>query len=120
MNELSQDVIDALDPGIRQVVLLLRSWGFKTTDSGDGVTKVGIMECAMPIPHVVIPATRCTMHDVADRLYGKLGDLGCEVDLVDLVLPNVKIEATYDPADESAIVIVYGLDDELLARLRRG
>lgn len=33
------DIIAACDPGIRRVVAWLRERGFKTTDSGDGVTK---------------------------------------------------------------------------------
>jgi hypothetical protein len=42
-----------LDPGIREVVRMLRDAGFNTTDSGDGVTKVALgHEGVMTVPHV--------------------------------------------------------------------
>jgi hypothetical protein len=43
-----------LDPGIFKIVLLLRAHGFVTTDSGDGVSKIGKMDDVLPFPHVVV------------------------------------------------------------------
>lgn len=45
---------DQLDPGIREVVRVLRGYGYHTTDSGDGITKLGEMGCVIDQPHVVI------------------------------------------------------------------
>lgn len=38
---LTHAEIQALDPGVRRLVVLLRLWGFETCDSGDGKTKPG-------------------------------------------------------------------------------
>jgi hypothetical protein len=53
--------VDALDPGVRRLVVLLRLWGFETCDSGDGRSKPGagqadergVIEVA-DAPHVLI------------------------------------------------------------------
>jgi hypothetical protein len=42
---------EQLDAGIRDVVRLLRGFGFETCDSGDG-SKYPEMECAAPFPMV--------------------------------------------------------------------
>ena len=39
VDPLTPEETEALDPGIRRLVTLLRAHGFETTDSGDGVTK---------------------------------------------------------------------------------
>ena len=41
-----------LDAGIRGVVMLLRSRGFETCDSGDGVSKAPDGDCVIEHPHV--------------------------------------------------------------------
>lgn len=38
---LTRAEVEALDPGVRRLVVLLRAWGFETCDSGDGVSKAG-------------------------------------------------------------------------------
>lgn len=45
---------DALDPGIRDVVRLIREAGYETTDSGDGISKRATQPDALPFPHVVV------------------------------------------------------------------
>jgi hypothetical protein len=91
------------------VVRLLRENGFRTTDSGDGVTNVAAgMEGALPVPHV-----HCVVHDWHDvapeahrmmRLIAQLGLLG----------DQVTIEASYSPLDGVATISLYGLDDASL------
>lgn len=38
---LTRAEVEALDPGVRRLVVLLRLWGFETCDSGDGRSKPG-------------------------------------------------------------------------------
>lgn len=124
-----------LDPGIREVVRLVNSLGFKTADSGDGVSKRGTpMEDGMlGIPHVAIP---CGVPDLlvplSNRLFAELKRLGVRFGLAreeveELAGPQdagaefgdgVSIEATYDPADGGGIIMLLGLDDELLEASR--
>jgi hypothetical protein len=70
-----------LDPGIRDVVRLLRERGFNTTDSGDGVSKVakhGPMDGVLPFPHVVALLDEETMISETKRL-GRLAlEIGSE------------------------------------------
>lgn len=92
---------DHLDPGIRDVVRLLNDAGFKTTDSGDGVSKPkpwyepderGITE-ALPFPHVVcLVANRRALILEAHRLQAVLG-------------PAWHIEGTYYPSTETAVLM---------------
>lgn len=94
------DLIDLnqLDPGIRDVVALLREHGFETTDSGDGITKdLGNFE-NMPFPHVVVTTEEGRMFHESLRLYDFLGKAD--------VPAGWKVEATFDPADRSTIIMV--------------
>ncbi len=47
---------DKLDPGIREFVRWLNVTGYKTSDSGDGVSKVGVMgaEDLIDVPHAIV------------------------------------------------------------------
>ena len=56
-----------LDPGIRDVVRELHRSGYDTTDSGDGVTKILDMECALPYRNVAVSVCACctSMADIA-------------------------------------------------------
>lgn len=106
---------DVLDPGICDVVRLLRSHAFDTSDSGDGVTKIN-MPCALSMPHVFIPVDPTQMISATLRLHRVVTAAGVTVS------PNgqgnVYIEASYDPADDSALIMLYGLDDAGLAKAR--
>lgn len=71
-----------LDPGIRDLVRLLHSLGFETSDSGDGKSKCTcprgdvLRACrihgndadCLPFPHAVIAADRNSLLDTADRV----------------------------------------------------
>lgn len=93
---------DALDPGIRSVVRFLDINGFRTTDSGDGVSKAGTGQDFEPVPHVhmVVPPER--MRVEADRLLSALLTL-------DITPDGMSIQATYDPAEGTAVLSLYGV-----------
>lgn len=82
---------ESLDPGIRTVVVRLRALGFNTTDSGDGVTKPE-NERIFHVPHVVCQVSKHELQDSADQLLSVLG-------------PEWRIEASYCPNDGSSIVL---------------
>jgi hypothetical protein len=101
---------DDLDPGIVPTVLWLRSHGFETTDSGDG-SKADTMECAWPCPNVVIQVEPRDLISETNRLRNLVTGLGLAVKPMteDMDPQHVEIQATYDPADEVAIILVLGL-----------
>ena len=94
-----------LTPGIRKTVLWLRENGFETTDSGDGITNVEAgMECALDIPHVIMTVTPLTLVTRARDLCLLVEKRGIEV------RPGM-IQSSYDPADGSAVLALYGISD---------
>jgi len=160
--------IDAmtLDPGVRSLVMWLRSLGYETTDSGDGVSKIGPVptpaemvrlwargvdaeerariaddpesclrsaymagvederrrvrdekngEPPLDVPHVHI-------RPVVDVLEPEVGMAKCARKLeAELICAGVAVEcgmiqATYDPADDSTVVSIYGVTDSMLRR----
>lgn len=101
---------DQLDPGIRQVVRQLNDLGFVTTDSGDGVSKTD-MEGAMDVPNVAIKVDPFYLLGEADRLYRHCAEWGLE---------DFTIQASYDPVDGSAVILLLGVDDSTLRAERRG
>lgn len=125
-----------LDPGIRETVRFLRSHGFDTTDSGDGKFKFsqqGEDCCALPFANVaIVISDPITLTAHADRLSYVLEQAGIivqpigyrEADAYSLDEPPpwdvkeaVEIEASYDPANGSAILMVMYLDDDLLFKV---
>lgn len=100
---------DTLDPGIRSAVKFLHDNGFDTADSGDGETKVGEMECALEFAHIVVPVDAPSMLiSEAIRLRNLLEKNGYPVAPVgrgglDL---GAEIQATYDPHDQSASILL--------------
>lgn len=84
-----------LDPGVRDVVRLLRRQGFLTTDSGDGKSKPQEWfdaGDAMPFPNVTIRVEREGLFTEADRLRDVLGD-------------SWQVEAVYWPANGSCALL---------------
>jgi hypothetical protein len=119
--ERDQGVTDAdLDPGIRRTVRWLQAEGFRTTDSGDGVTKFqggDPMEGACDFPHVVCVVSSDLIASEADRLADLVRGRGVEV------APNgrreegeAEISASYDPADGSCLLILNYVGDAELFR----
>lgn len=102
-------MIEGLDPGIRQTVEWLRSHGFETTDSGDGVSKQD-MECALGIPNVFMRVTPDSMVDEALRLLILLQGRGINFHADN----EASISASFDPADGTAILSLLGVDDTQL------
>lgn len=101
-----------LDPGIRETVRRLREWGYNTVDSGDGVSKPPVGR-DLDIPHVFITvAAFGTLLIEADHLKHELRKAGIPVRAQGRAA-RVWIQATYDPADGTAIIGVYGLNDAM-------
>lgn len=91
---LPAETAAALDPGIRQVVTLLREAGFETTDSGDGRSKPAEWYEsgeAMSFPHVVAVVSVDAMVAEAHRMACVLGR-------------GWVVEATYSTAGRTAIL----------------
>lgn len=114
-----KDDIDysALTPGIRRTVALLRSLGFRTTDSGDGVTNVQAgMEEAMTVPNVYIRVRPERLVAECLRLRNVLRSRRIPVDAQG---PDDApcIQGMYDPCDDSAGILLMGVDDALLERV---
>lgn len=107
--------VEDLDPGIRRTVLWLQKNEFRTTDSGDGVTKFQCaepMEGALEYPHVVCAVASDLLASEADRLAELVHDLGVDVVPNGLREPGqAGISASYDPGDGVAIIVLAGVGD---------
>jgi hypothetical protein len=91
-----QDFAD-LDPGIRDIVERLREAGFETVDSGDGKSKPPESR-DVPFPHVFAQvADRAVLLAEADRMAQLLG-------------PAWAVEASYDTAQEAALLMARPAD----------
>lgn len=111
-----------LTPGIRGTVLWLRSLGFRTTDSGDGTVNPGAgMEGAWDIPHVIMEVPPDRMLVEADRLHALVEALGLPLSQVPMeegsgqMVPAWQVEAHYAPGDGTAVLLLTGVDDAVLA-----
>jgi hypothetical protein len=112
MSEFSPD---DLDPGIRRTVLWLRKAGFMTTDSGDGHTKIQAgwdPEEVLDYPHVVCIVDPLDLLTEALFLVRLVHTRGVSV------APNgrrepgqAEVQASLDPADGSAILVLAGVGD---------
>ena len=102
---------DGLCPGIRRIVLWLRGLGYDTTDSGDGVSNEG-MGCAMDIPNVHMTCDPQELLEKADELHQHLARKG--ISTGDDPWAGASIQATYNPADKSAHISLFSVDDKLM------
>lgn len=103
-----------LDPGIRETVRRLRAAGFRTTDSGDGVSKVAAgwdPDTVHDFPHVYVAVGGDALIGEARRLRDLLVAAGVPVEPLGPDGDGIAIQAMYDPADDSAIIMLAGLDD---------
>ena len=92
---LPESVVAGLDPGIADLVVVLRMQGFETTDSGDGESKnPEHMELDYPHVMMVIPST---------NIVGESKRLQDWVD-ADRKLQNWTVEASYSPKDDVALL----------------
>ena len=111
---LKQAVIDKLAPGVKELVVWLNAQGFPTCDSGDGSNFKNDMACGVPFPMVAINSDPRTLIADAGALYDALRARGVPFDLEargytcdppeEANWPQ--IEATYDPADGHAIIML--------------
>lgn len=99
---------EQLDPGIREVVRLCRDNGFETTDSGDGCCEI---PCAYGGPMVAMVVSPALLLLEADRLWLTLR---AETGAHDLAAQGVQVQASYDPANRVAVLLLTGLDDKKL------
>jgi len=128
MTPLSQEVIDGLSPGIRDLVIMLNEAGFETTDSGDGSNHAQGMACAPEHPMVAILVRPEGMVSESRRLKSLIEQHGlnfeearkvqdCADGSFDIGWPD--IQASYSPVDDVAVLVLLnvtskdvGLGDE--------
>jgi hypothetical protein len=103
-----------LDPGITKVVAWLQEHEFTTTDSGDGKSKAELIATgdALDFPHVFMTVDREFIIEEAHRLRIELENAG--ITPVSSGMVGVTVVVTYDPVDETAILMLTGLDDSML------
>lgn len=104
---LTPDQIELLDHGIRELVIWLNAEGFETSDSGDGATKG---DAGWPVPNVAIKSRPAEMLADAHILMMKLAGRGVVVKPCNLD-DEPFIQATYDPAEESVIIVLGNVND---------
>ena len=102
--------MDNINPGIKKTVKWFNDLGYKTSDSGDGVTHD--FECDRDYAYVTIllddPMTLSTQ---ADRIKALIEERGVSV----LAVGEYPcIQADYDPVNKLAIIQVMGLSDKEL------
>ena len=109
-------MIDAskLSPGVRELVVWLNRHGFKTTDSGDGSNHAAGMEGAMPCPMVAITTEPYRLVTDTQLLFRMLREHGVQFDHecrgMTCDPPEEAnwpaIQASYDPADGSSVILL--------------
>ena len=111
--------LEACDPGIRDLVVLLRIHGYNTVDSGDGVSKlIGDSESLessgiRDYPHVVCRGNLNDAHMIAALLVSN------GVPLVEIGIDGgVQIQYTLDICTGFEMIDVMGLNDADLCRFQ--
>jgi hypothetical protein len=106
--------LDRLNPGIRHTVEWLQSIGYRTCDSGDGVTHDH--ECDRDHAYVVMLVSVDELAHETRRLVESLRARGIEVGPIGETIDRPCIQASWDPAhgDAVATIDLMGVDDALL------
>jgi len=113
MNDKPNDM-DHICPGITKTVHWLQSHGFKTTDSGDGVSNEG-MECSLDFPNVFMVTEPQLLISDCKRLALLRGEQGIQVGGMTMNgAPKPHVEGSYDPSDDGAIISLFYVDDKKL------
>lgn len=102
--------VEELDPNIRKTVEILKSFGFETTDSGDGFSKFQTEEpmgCALDFPNIFMVVKPENMVSESHTLLDLIKLIGKES-----VLGKIMIETNYSPIDETAILCLYYFSDD--------
>jgi hypothetical protein len=95
---------ETLDPGIRRLVRKLNEAGYRTTDSGDGISKGE--NAVEPYPHVHIALPRAVnMERTADALLALIETW------VEATPDDLHIQVSYSPLDGVKLLSVTGLAD---------
>lgn len=126
--DLFSNALDSLNPGIRRTVTWLRSLGFDTCDSGDGMTHDH--PCDRAYPYVVMRLNTdeliATAHDLKGCVSGALGRgplrgtrEGRVVSATEAFASGetprgVCIQASYDPVEQVALLELIGMCDAML------
>lgn len=111
MAELNPRPLDPaeLDPGIRNLVLLMRKHGFDTCDSGDGVSKPD-MGCALDFPHVIAVIRLDDARSESQRVVSLMEAYG----VVFGPDEEASVEVSYSPINDVCLLAVYGVTDDML------
>ena len=104
---------DEISPRVRRVVQLLRSAHLTTTDSGDGSNHAAGMECAVPFPMVAIKTSPALAYDDLRRARHLLTMAG--VKFTPEGQPGPTIMLTVDGADNSSVILITDVTDDLLS-----
>ena len=106
---------DNISPNVRKLVWWLNENGFKTTDSGDGSNYEAGMEGACPFLMVAITVEHLNLVPESDRLCRLLNKCFGITFECGSIGPN--IEASYNPGDSSAcIVLTYVTDIQMIEK----
>jgi hypothetical protein len=105
-----------INPGIVKLVAMLQAHGFNTTDSGDGVTNVPLMECVLETPHVFMKVDPDKMIAESNRLYELMRDKANFDQDIEMIPPQPTgaIEVSYSPIDKTAVIALLNLDDDFV------
>ncbi len=103
--------MDDIQPSLRKTVAWLRSLGFQTIDSGDGTHNVELgMEGTIEFPHVFIKVEDpASLVAECHRLLGEAEKAGFDMYQDD---SSPRIECSYNPVDECAILAFYNVRDQ--------
>jgi hypothetical protein len=107
-----------LDPGVRRLVRALREHNFMTTDSGDGRTKPEDERTFGDRAHVaMVPMNANLILSESNRLRQLvLKWLTSPLITADQRDPDSlhEINSSYDPKDQSVVIILFDVTDEML------
>ena len=92
---LDEAATAALDPGVRDLVVALRSDGFETVESGDGEVDHGRLDC----PYVVVHAEPGRIAETVRRLQAWVD--------ADMRMDGWTVEAAYHAGDAFARITLY-------------
>jgi hypothetical protein len=117
---------EGLDPGIVNVVRMLResSLQLETVDSGDGYTKLMDgqydPEEVLDVPHVAVVCEPHELARIATDIAIFLRIIGVDVVPEGRATgtednPTATVSARYDPADDTAVILIEHLNDDGLA-----
>lgn len=105
-----------LDPGVRELVVWLRSLGFNTSDSGDGKSKfeagLTVEDGVLPFPHVNIDLSKEeeSLEKQCDRLYALLAERIGESD----GQHDWQVEGFYLAGYKSKSIMITNVNDDRL------